>query len=74
MSQPDRVGGTITAVSGHLVTLQQSRGTVVINDQPALTAKATGEIAVGRQVVALGYWQHGTFYANSVEDVPATTP
>ncbi len=68
MHEADSVSGTITAVSGHLVTLQQSRGTLVINDQAALDQKASGSIAVGRQVVATGYWQRGTFYAGAIND------
>ena len=65
---PDSLSGTITAVSGSQVTLQQSAGTIVINDQPALNARSTGNVAVGRQVVADGYWLHGTFYATRFED------
>nr|MDQ2680992.1 hypothetical protein [Candidatus Eremiobacteraeota bacterium] len=64
---PHRVSGTITAVHGHLVTIQQSRGTIVINDQPALNAKTTGQVAVGRQIVAQGYWRAGTFYATALQ-------
>jgi hypothetical protein len=58
-----RISGTITEVHGHLVTLQQTSGTLVVNDQPALDAKTTGRVAVGRQVVAHGYWRAGVFYA-----------
>lgn len=61
-----RVSGTITSVKGHLVTVQQSTQTLVINDQPALEHQTTGRIAVGRQVVAVGYWAGGTFYATRV--------
>jgi hypothetical protein len=61
---PQRVTGTITAVRGHLVTLQQSNNDLVINDQPALDQEATGRVAVGRVVTAHGYWQDGTFYAD----------
>lgn len=64
---PGRVSGTITSVKGHLVTLQQSAQLLVINDQPGLLARETGKVAVGRQVVALGYWQSGTFYATHIE-------
>lgn len=64
---PGRVSGTITSVTGHLVTLQQSGQQLVINDQPGLLARETGKVAVGRQVVALGYWQSGTFYATHLE-------
>lgn len=57
------VSGTITGVKGHLVTLQQSTKSIVINDQPALDQHTTGKVAVGRQVVAVGFWRSGTFYA-----------
>jgi hypothetical protein len=60
------IAGTITAVSGHLVTLQQTNHSVVINDSPALARQQTGKVAVGRQVVAYGYWQDGTFYATAI--------
>jgi hypothetical protein len=62
-----RVTGTITSVTGHLVTVQQSSQSLVINDQPALNDKQTGRIAVGRQIIAHGFWRDGTFYATSVE-------
>jgi len=61
------VRGTITAVKGHLVTIQQSKGTVVINDTPALNAQTSGKVAVGRQVTAIGYWKDGTFYATELQ-------
>lgn len=60
------VTGTITVVKGHLVTVQQSRGTLVINDTPALNAQTTGNVAVGRQNTAIGYWKDGTFYATEL--------
>jgi len=62
-----RVAGTITAVKGHLVTVQQATQTVVINDQPALNREQTGKVAVGRQIVAYGYWAGGNFYATIIE-------
>ena len=58
-----RVAGTITSVKGHLVTIQQTAQSLVINDQPALDHQTSGRVAVGRQVVAYGYWRNGTFYA-----------
>lgn len=61
------VRGTITAVKGHLVTLQQSKGTIVINDTPALNSQMSGKVAVGRQVTAIGYWKDGTFYATELQ-------
>lgn len=67
-TQPRVVRGTITGVSGNLVTIQRSTGTIVVNDQPALTNQMTGNVAVGRQVIARGYWQGGTFYATSFSD------
>lgn len=66
------LSGTITKVDGHLVTVQQSRGTVVINDQPALNNKLTGHVAVGRQIVAIGHWRMGTFYATAIQNGPIT--
>ena len=62
----DQVSGTITIVQGHLVTLQQATRNLVINDQAALDAKQTGKVAVGRVVVAYGYWLDGTFYATAI--------
>lgn len=62
-----RVAGTITAVRGHLVTLQLSDRTLVINDQPALNRETSGRVAVGRQIVAYGYWRDGNFYATAME-------
>jgi hypothetical protein len=53
-------------VKGHLVTIQQTARTLVINDQPALDRQQTGKVAVGRQIVAYGYWMHGTFYATAI--------
>ena len=61
-----RMEGTIVFVKGHLVTVQQSSGQVVINDQPALNNKLTGKVAVGRSIVAHGYWDAGTFYATLI--------
>ncbi|HVA29126.1 MAG TPA: hypothetical protein VNF68_13170 [Candidatus Baltobacteraceae bacterium] len=62
-----RIAGTITAVSGHLVTVQQTDRSVVINDQPALNRKTSGRVAVGRQIVAYGYWRDNNFYATVLE-------
>jgi len=62
----ERLAGTITSVQGHLVTIQLTGKSVVINDQPALIDKMTGRVAVGRQVVAHGYWDNGTFYATAL--------
>lgn len=65
-----QVAGTIIAVRGHLVTLQQSNRTIVINDQPALDMQDSGRVAVGRAVEALGYWHSGVFYATSFTSAP----
>jgi len=62
-----RVAGTITAVNGHLVTVQLADRTLVINDQPALNRQMSGRVAVGRQIVAYGYWRGGNFYATAME-------
>ena len=62
-----RVAGTITIVRGHLVTVQQSNGSIVINDQPALNREQTGRVAVGRQIIAFGYWRDGNFYATVIQ-------
>jgi hypothetical protein len=62
-----RVAGTITAVKGHLVTVQQATKTIVINDQPALNRQMSGHVAVGRQIVAYGYWRDGNFYATAMQ-------
>lgn len=60
------VAGTITIVKGHLVTLQQTTGTVVIDDSAALNDQTTGRVAVGRQIVAHGYWRGANFYATAI--------
>lgn len=62
-----RIAGTITIVRGHLVTVQLSDRTLVINDQPALNRETSGRVAVGRQIVAYGYWRDGNFYATAME-------
>lgn len=60
------VAGTITSVKGHLVTLQQTTGTVVIDDSAALNNQSSGRVAVGRQIVAHGYWNGNNFYATAI--------
>lgn len=62
-----RVAGTITIVRGHLVTVQLADREVVINDQPALNRQMSGRVAVGRQIIAYGYWRDGNFYATAME-------
>jgi hypothetical protein len=60
------VAGTIVSVKGHLVTLQQTTGQIVIDDSAALNDQTTGRVAVGRQIVAHGYWRTGNFYATAI--------
>lgn len=59
--------GTITSVQGHLVTVQMSTHSLVLNDSPALAADQTGRVAVGRMITAHGYWEDGTFYVTRFE-------
>jgi hypothetical protein len=66
----ERVAGTITIVKGHLVTVQQTDRTLVIDDTLALKNQLTGRVAVGRQIVAHGYWDNGTFYATMLTTGP----
>jgi hypothetical protein len=61
------IRGTITSVQGHLVTVQMSANSLVLNDSPALAADQTGRVAVGRMITAHGYWEDGTFYATRFE-------
>jgi hypothetical protein len=61
-----RVDGTITIVKGHLVTVQQSTGTIIVDDTPALNKQDTGKVAVGRTIVAHGYWDGDNFYATLI--------
>jgi hypothetical protein len=63
----ERVRGTITSVQGHLVTVQMSTQTLVVNDSPALAADQSGRVAVGRMITAHGYWDDGTFYVTRFE-------
>jgi hypothetical protein len=60
------LAGTIVSVKGHLVTLQQAKGTVVFDDSSALRNQDTGRVAVGRQIIAHGYWVGDNFYATTV--------
>jgi hypothetical protein len=63
----ERVRGTITSVQGHLVTVQMSSQTLVVNVSPALSADQTGRVAVGRMITAHGYWDDGTFFVTRFE-------
>ena len=67
MYRHQRIAGTIVAVRGHLVTVQQSTRRVVINDAPALNRQTSGRVAVGRQIIAHGYWRGGVFYATMIQ-------
>jgi hypothetical protein len=60
------VAGTIVSVKGHLVTLQQTTKQVVIDDSAALSNQNSGRVAVGRQIIAHGYWQGENFYATAI--------
>ena len=66
MKRHARVDGTITIVKGHLVTVQQSTGVIVIDDTPALSNGFTGKVAVGRRIEAHGYWDGNNFYATMI--------
>jgi hypothetical protein len=59
----ERVSGKIVAVNGHMVTLQHGDRTLIVDDSRALNREDTGHVATGREVVAHGYWEDGTFYA-----------
>jgi hypothetical protein len=63
----ERVSGQITNVSGHLITLQHGSNTLIVDDSRALNHDDTGHVATGRDVVAHGYWEDGTFYASSFQ-------
>ncbi|MGH7661010.1 MAG: DUF5666 domain-containing protein [Vulcanimicrobiaceae bacterium] len=63
----ERIRGTITSVNGHMVTIQQSDRSLVINDSPALAAQNSGRVAVGRQVTVHGYWEDGQYFATRLE-------
>ena len=69
-----RVEGTIVSVKGHLVTLQQTSGQVVVDDTIALRDQNSGRVAVGRRVVAHGYWQGNNFYATALTTGPPPPP
>jgi len=58
--------GTIVSVKGHLVTVQQTAKQVVIDDSAALNNQTSGRVAVGRQIVAHGYWEGENFYATAI--------
>jgi len=66
-----RVEVTIVSVKGHLVSLQQTSGQIVVDDTIALRDQNSGRVAVGRRVVAHGYWQDNNFYATALTTGPA---
>jgi hypothetical protein len=63
----ERISGQITAVNGHMVTMQHGDRTLIVDDSRALSRQDTGRVATGRAVVAHGYWEDGVFYANLFE-------
>ncbi len=63
----ERVSGKIIAVNKNMVTLQHGDQTLMVNDSRALNREDTGHVATGRDVVAHGYWEDGTFYASRFE-------
>jgi hypothetical protein len=62
-----RVSGKIIIVNKNMITLQHGDRTLIVNDSRALSRDTTGHVATGRDVVAHGYWEDGTFYANRFE-------
>ena len=46
-----------------MVTLQHGDRTLIVDDSRALDREVTGHVATGRDIVAHGYWEDGTFYA-----------
>ena len=63
----ERISGKITGVNGNMVTLQHGDRTMQIDDSRALDLQDTGKVATGRDIIAHGYWEAGTFYARSFE-------
>ena len=39
---------------------------MVVDDTPALNNQLTGKVAVGRRIVAHGYWDSNNFYATII--------
>ena len=50
-----------------MVTLRHGDNVLIVNDSRALSREDTGKVATGRDIVAHGYWEDGTFYANRFE-------
>jgi hypothetical protein len=63
----ERVSGKIVIVNKNMITLQHGDRTLIVDDSRALNLADTGHVATGRDVVAHGYWEDGTFYARSFE-------
>ena len=63
----ERLSGKIIAVNGSMVTLQHGDRTLIVNDSRALNREDTGHVATGRDIIAHGYWEGDTFYANRFE-------
>ena len=55
---------SLIAVNKNMITLQHGDRTLIVNDSRALNRDGTGHVATGRDIVAHGYWEDGTFYAN----------
>jgi hypothetical protein len=60
----ERITGKITIVNKNMITLQHGNSTLIVDDSRALDRGATGHVATGREIVAHGYWEDGTFYAS----------
>jgi hypothetical protein len=63
----ERVSGKIVIVNKNMITLQHGDQMLIVNDSRALSRADTGHVATGRDVIAHGYWEDGTFYANRFE-------
>jgi hypothetical protein len=60
----ERVTGKIIIVNKNMITLQHGNSTLIVDDSRAIDRADTGHVATGREIVAHGYWEDGTFYAN----------
>jgi hypothetical protein len=63
----ERISGQITSVNGKMITLQHGDRTLIVDDSRALDRELTGHVAQGRQIIAHGYWEGDTFYADRFE-------
>jgi hypothetical protein len=64
-----RLSGTITAVNGSMVTIQQADHSITVNDKPALRNEMSGRVAVGRTVTMHGYWRDLVFFATQIDTI-----